>query len=345
MRLRRIQHWTVPTRMRPARARTRGDADDVTGLVRTQYWNLSGPNPTPRTGETSRAESRTDVEGYLLASDAARNAALHGWGVAAGLEVSAVAGAAGVTVAQGVALDLDGHVVVLGEGGVAIVDPLVGPTGVQNIPTVPVTATGVVLDTAGLTGDLLLTITWREVEEVTAGLLVLRQAPWLRLVDPATFVEDGLQLVLAAVTIGAGGVVDTLELGSRRLVGVTAGRLELSLPGLDPATGLIAGQTVSGRLEPRADGGMELNLLSPAGVTRRALSVDGGTGDVQLDAGLRVAADTALAAGLTVSGRTEVIGDAVHQGQPHRRRQSRRGRGRRRWTPTCSREVSPRRGR
>src|SRR3712207_4144448 len=97
------------------------------GLVRTQYWNVSGPNPTPRTGDTFRAESRTDLEGFVLASDAARNAALQGWGVAAGLEVSAVAGAAGVTVAVGVALDADGHVVVLGEDGVAIVDPSVGP--------------------------------------------------------------------------------------------------------------------------------------------------------------------------------------------------------------------------
>ena len=286
----------------------------ATGLVRTQYWNLSGPNPTPRTGLTSRAESRTDVEGYLLASDAARNAALNGWGVAAGLQASAVAGTTGVTVAQGVAIDLDGHVVVLGDGGVAIVDPLVGPSGVQNIPTVPVTATGVVMDTTGLAGDLLFTITWREVEEATSGLLVLHQAPWLRLVDPATFVEDGLQLVLAAVTLGAGGVVDALEPGSRRLAGATAGRLELSLPGLNPATGLAAGQTVSGQLAPRADGGMEITLRSAAGASRRALSIAGGTGDVQLDAGLRVAAATALAAGLTVSGATEVIGDVSTTG-------------------------------
>src|SRR4051794_27657299 len=103
----------------------------------------------------SRAESRTDVEGYVLAADAARTAALLGWGVAAGLRVSPVAGAAGVTVAVGVALDIDGHVVVLAEGGVAVVDPLVGLSGVQNIPTVPVTATGVTLDTTGLAGDLL----------------------------------------------------------------------------------------------------------------------------------------------------------------------------------------------
>ena len=114
----------------------------MSGLVRTQYWNVGGPNPTPRTGMTSRAESRTDLEGYLLVADAARNAALHGWGVVTGLPVSGVAGQAGVTVAAGVGLDIAGRVVVLAEGGVAIADPQVGPGGVQNIPTVPVTAAG-----------------------------------------------------------------------------------------------------------------------------------------------------------------------------------------------------------
>src|SRR6266516_1636833 len=97
----------------------------VAGRIRTQYWNVSGPNPTPRSGNTSHAESRTDVEGYLLAADAARNQALLGPGVAAGLRASAVAGATGLTVAQGAALDADGHVVVLGEGGVAVTDPQV----------------------------------------------------------------------------------------------------------------------------------------------------------------------------------------------------------------------------
>src|SRR4051794_2237477 len=90
------------------------------GLARVQYSNLSGHNPTPRTGSTSLGESRTDVEGYLLPSDAARNAALLTWGVAAGLQVSATAGAGAVTVGTGVAIDADGHVVVLGTGGVAI---------------------------------------------------------------------------------------------------------------------------------------------------------------------------------------------------------------------------------
>ena len=283
----------------------------VTGLVRTQYWNVSGANPTPRTSLTSRAESRTDVEGHLLASDAARNSALHGWGVAAGLEVSAVAGTAGVTVAQGVALDLDGHLVVLGEGGVAIVDPLVGPTGVQNIPTVPVTATGVVLDTAGLTGDQLLTITWREIEELTAGLLVLRQAPWLRLVPAAGFVDTGDQLVLAAVTIDAAGEVEDLVPGLRRLVGSPSGRLDLRIP--NASAGPAVGQAPAATLAAEPTGDVVLSLLggpAPLG----ALRITAGSGDARLSGGLHVAAATELAAGLTVSGQAEVIGDVSATG-------------------------------
>jgi hypothetical protein len=284
-----------------------------TGLVRTQYWNVSGPNPTPRSGMTSRAESRTDVEGYLLAADAARNAAIHGSGVAGGLQVSATAGAAGITVATGVALDLDGHIVVLAEGGLAIVDPFVGPTGVQNIPTVPVTATGVTFDTTGLAGDMLFTVTWREVEEATAGLLVLHQAPWLRVVDPATFVDDGLQLVLAVVTLGTGGVVDALAPGTRRFVGVPASRLELRLPSLDPA-GSTVSEVPTAVLAARTDGGVDLDLLPPTGSARRALSVAGTTGDVDFASGLRVGGATALASGLTVAAGIETDGDLTIAG-------------------------------
>jgi hypothetical protein len=245
-----------------------------TGLVRTQYWNVGSTNPTPRTGPTSRAESRTDVEGYLLAADAARNAALLGWGVAAGLRVSGVAGSAGVTVAVGVALDINGHVVVLAEGGIAVVDPQVGPGGVQNIPTVPVAAAGVTLETADLTGDLLLTLTWREVEEATGGLLRLHQAPWLRLVDRTTFAEDGLQLVLAAVTLGTDGAVNAVQPGTRRLAGIAAGRLELRLPSASAGSPLTVEQQSAGEVRLTEDGELTVNLLPAAGPATQVLGAD-----------------------------------------------------------------------
>ena len=111
--------------------------------------------------------------------------------------------------ATGVALDVGGQMVVLAEGGLAIVDPFVGPTGVQNIPTVQVEASGVTFDTTGLAGDMLFTITWREVEEATSRLrcCTRRRGCGCRW-NQATFVDDGLQLVLAVVTLrdrGRGG--------------------------------------------------------------------------------------------------------------------------------------------
>ncbi|MEV6304522.1 tail fiber domain-containing protein [Actinoplanes sp. NPDC051861] len=276
-----------------------------TGLVRTQYWNLSGPNPTPRTGLTSRAESRTDIEGYVLPADAARTTALYDWGVAGGLTVTATAGSAGLTVAQGTALDAEGRVIVLGEDGLAITDPQVPPTGVQNIPTVPVGPDGVVLDTVDVDpGRYLLTAGWREVEVADAGLLLLRQAPWLRLIDPGPFADDGTQVVLAVVELNAGGVVETLEPGLRRLARPVAGSLVLSR--VDGGQG--AGQARSAQLAPRADGGVDLHLLAAAGTTRRALAVTGAA-DLELDGGLRVARPVALASALSVSGGAEVTGD------------------------------------
>lgn len=287
-----------------------------TGLVRTQYWNMSGPNPTPRTGLTSRAESRTDIEGYVLPADAARTTALYDWGIAGGLTVTATAGSAGITVAPGTALDADGRVIVLGDGGLAITDPQVPSTGVQNIPTVQVGPDGVVIDTAGLDpGQYLITVSWREVEVAEAGLLLLRQAPWLRLTDPGPFTDDGTQLVLAALELNVDGVVDGLEPGLRRLARSVTGSLILSrIGGGQGATTLSAGQTRSALLAPRDDGGVDLHLIAAAGTTRRALAVTGGTADLELDGGLRVARAVALASALSVAGGAEVTGDVSATG-------------------------------
>jgi cytoskeletal protein CcmA (bactofilin family) len=280
------------------------------GLVRTQYWNVNGPNPTPRTGLTTRAESRTDIEGYLLPADAARGTALYDWGIAGGLTATAAAGSAGITVAPGTALDADGRVIVLGDGGLAITDPQVPPTGMQNIPTVPVGPNGVVIDTATFDpGRYLLTVSWREVEVADAGLLLLRQAPWLRLTDPGPFTDDGSQLVLAELDLIAGGVLDGLEPGQRRLARPVAGSLVVSRIDGGQGAALSAGQTRSALLAPRADGGVELQLIAAAGPARRALAVTGGAADLELDGGLRVARPVALASGLSVGGGAEVTGD------------------------------------
>src|SRR4051794_29278985 len=164
----------------------------------------------------------------------ARTAALHGWGVAAGLRVTATAGAAGVTVAPGTALDAAGNQIVLAEGGAAVVDQSVDPAQVQNVPTAVVAAGGVTLDTSTATGDVVLTLAWREVlgdnDWVNAPALV--HAPWLQLIPAAGFTDDGRRVPLARLTLAAGGVLADggLTAGPRRAAGVPASRLELRAP-------------------------------------------------------------------------------------------------------------------
>jgi hypothetical protein len=250
-------------------------------LLRTEYWNLS--TGTVRGGATGHGESLTDVESYLLPLDQLRGSSLYGWGVANGLRVTAVSGQADVTVAPGAALDAAGHVVVLADGGFAVVDPTVDPEQVQNVPTIPVDAAGVVLPTAGSSGDQFVTLRWREVlgDSQLANAPVLLHAPWLRVQAVAGFQDVGEQVVLARVTLDADGSVMSLSAEGRRLVGVPAGRLELRCPRMgDPS--LSVDQLPVAELRARVDGGVDLSLLPATGPVRPALSVQGQTGDLLL---------------------------------------------------------------
>lgn len=287
-------------------------------LRRTQYWNLSGPNPTPISGSASRAESRTDVEEYLLPFDRARTLGLQTWGVTEGLQVSAAVGASTVRVSTGTALDAGGRVVALAEGGRAVVDPLVGPTGVQNIPTEAVGSQGVVLDIGEQVGALLLTLAWREVEEADAGLLVLVHAPWLRLVPAGGFVDNGEQIVLAGLTVDPAGAVGELVAGPRRLAGTPTGRIELRVPGTLAGAVPSVGQLEVASLTGEPGGDVVLRLAGPAPV--QALRISAGTGDAELAGALKVPStlavggDTAVAGTLTVAAGNVVAGSPVEAG-------------------------------
>jgi hypothetical protein len=261
-------------------------------IIRTQYWNLA--TNTVRTGATNHVESHVDMESHLLPLDRARGAALHHWGVARGLEVTAVAGAPGVTVAPGAALDAAGRTIVLAPGSAAVTDPEVAPDTVQDVPTVVVGETGVTVGTgpadAGRT--VLLTLVFREVEAATGGVLVLRHAPWLRLLPPAGFTDRGDQIVLAEVTLDAAGVVLDLKPGLRRLAGLPAGRLELRAP---TGTSSITGQTAVAALGAEPGGDVVLSTLggaapvpalrvTPAGDTQvQHLHTTGTTGGLSFD--------------------------------------------------------------
>ena len=133
-------------------------------LTRTEYWSLSIPGSV-RTGATGHGESLTDMENFLLPLSQSALSALRTPGVADGLTVTATAQPQGLTVSPGVALDVNGHLIVLAAGGVAIVDPAANPSQLVNVPTVQVSAAGATVATAGsaVTGDVLLTVTYAEV--------------------------------------------------------------------------------------------------------------------------------------------------------------------------------------
>jgi hypothetical protein len=246
-------------------------------VMRTEYLNLN--TGTVRTGPTGHGESLIDMESYLLPLDQARGSSLSSFGVATGLGVRATIGQLGVTVAVGAALDAAGRLAVLAADGSAVVDPNVDPDELQNIPTVPVPAGGLVLDTAGVSGDRFLTLRWREVfsETALANVRVLLHAPWLRLMPVSGFQDVGEQVVLARVELDASGNVTGLSAEGRRLVVVVGGRVELRVPRVQSGPGLE--EVGAGELRARADGGVELAVGSGAGL-RPALSAEPATGNL-----------------------------------------------------------------
>jgi hypothetical protein len=266
------------------------------GLQRTQYRNLA--TGTVRAGSTGHGESLADVESYFFPLEQTRNAALLDAGVAQGLIVQATAGSLGLTVLPGTAVDGHGRLIVLAAGGTAIVDPDVDPAQVLHVPTVLLPDTGLALPTGTPGGDLLLTLTWREVQadDAAATAVVLLHAPWLRLVASAGFVDSGDQVVLAAVRLAADGSVTALTPGPRRRTGLVAGRLRLEapqpVPGAD-AGRLGAGQQVSAEVDGLASGGLVVTVPVAAGPLT-ALTVDGATArvDVPLLHSAALSADT-----------------------------------------------------
>jgi hypothetical protein len=281
-------------------------------LTRTEYWSLSIPGSV-RTGATGHGESLTDMESFLLPLSQSALSALRTPGVADGLAVTATAQPQGLTVSPGVALDVNGHLIVLAAGGVAIVDPAANPGQLVNVPTVQVSAAGATVATAGsaVTGDVLLTVTYAEVVEgQLTGTPVLVHAPWLRLLAPANVTAD--QVVLAGITLDPAGNVTALSPASRPLSGLPAAAVQIRRPRAAAGPPLSVDQSVVAQLAPGGNGGVRLDL-TPASGPLPVLAVDdaagtlsllpaGGTVGVGSAGSLRSAAGGGLEVGVTVSG-------------------------------------------
>ncbi len=250
---------------------------------------LARSHYTQENNYSTEAQNCADVEKYLIPAGMAAHSALHVAGVGDGLRVSAARDTAEIRVSPGTALDSEGHVVVVAEGGVVVTD---APGGTAEEPhTLPVETEGVALPTTGHEpGDYRLTVSWREIEgrfEVMGtqqtGLL---QAPWLRLVPAAE--STGRQVVLAQLTLGTGGVVKSVVVGARRAAGVTAESLELRRPLQDDGATPSVGQVTAAGLSARPGGGVELDVVSADGSRQLALSVDGADKKLRVPAGVEV---------------------------------------------------------
>ncbi|MEV0711568.1 hypothetical protein [Nocardia aurea] len=263
-----------------------------TPLTRTDYWNRTGPVPKVRNGDTTHAEAVSDIETFTIPAAHTTIAALHLFGIADGYIVTATTGAPDLRVGTGVAFDQAGRLTLLIAGGVAVIDQTVDADIITDVPTAAVDAAGIVLPTGDFTGTKVLTVRAREVgvEGLLGNAPTLVHAPWLRLLDPAE-VLTGTDLVLAQVIMSAGGVVSGITAEGRALVGGHGQRFELRRP---VSGTLRSGQQPAASLSARADGGIELNLLTPGQPPRLAWAIDPSTASMSLGAPPTTTAEAAL---------------------------------------------------
>ncbi|MEU6716712.1 hypothetical protein ABZ897_35045 [Nonomuraea sp. NPDC046802] len=217
-------------------------------LIRTSYVDPTVNPPEPRQGNTGLHESRQDQEGYF-GPQHRLHGSLHGWGVAAGLRVSAVIGQAGLRISPGAALDVRGRLLPLAAGGQAKLD---------DDTLVPITENGVALPTAGAGGEHTLTIGWAETFDYTgvgSGVFNTETTPVLRLRADAV-PDDGEEVVLARVALDAAGNVTGLAEGARRVTGIALGRIVFLAPSAEDAE--VGQQQADAELRAIRDGGLVL---------------------------------------------------------------------------------------
>lgn len=251
-------------------------------ILRTEYRNLE--TNTIRGGATGHGESLTDLESYLMPLESARNRALFDSGVLEGLAVGVAAPTAtDLLVSTGTALDGQGRLILLPEGGYAVTDPTVSATDVQNVPLSTAGAGGVTVPAPTTAGTFVVLISWREVAGST-GTFQRIHAPWLRLIAADAYTPQQNVLVLGLATWTAVGQPPDLATGSRRLAGQAA-RAVLRLGTSDVGGGPGSGQ-IAAELAARPGRGLELTI--PGAGTDAALEVDS-SGTVSLAYGLRTA--------------------------------------------------------
>ena len=209
------------------------------------HVNYSANNPV-----TSRMVA-ADFAEYQSPAARLHHLALHGWGVASGLEVTATADATGLQVAAGVAIATGGQVIVLPTDGAG----LLGDT-----PPLTETPAPVVVPAASLTPlagkKIVVTIQFQETlrqvpvspggsNDFPAGKL--EQTPWVRVFAAEAFAPSDDQVVLALADVGNDGKVTGVVSAAsgvapgRRRISTAVGELRVERPALDSAKEVTMG--------------------------------------------------------------------------------------------------------
>ena len=189
--------------------------DQPLPLIRTNYEGGED------NASVTRSESRTDMASYHRHLESIHNTGLHGWGIAAGLQVNATLGETTVRIAPGIAVQgsqvPDEEAVVVGKhislasGGYATIN---------EDDHIRVAADGVSLATSGLKGDKYLAIQFHEFFDLDTcmakGVCNIHHAPRLRFLDSEPAPNDGSWLVLARLQLDANGRVLALSTASRQ---------------------------------------------------------------------------------------------------------------------------------
>ncbi len=261
-------------------------------LTRTSYTDPSEAGNPTRPNAVQDSEALVDFTDYDKPLEEIHGSNLHGWGIAAGLTVTATLNAPGLQVLPGVAIDSAGQHISLAVGGYAQTGNTPTPPPDQSTLLPPpatspggMGAGGVNVPTTGLAGSMYLTIRFYETFDnnlkISSGFnsYQMDHTPWLQLVTTAP--ADGSSLVLAQVTLDSKGNVTSLAPGPRQGPSLPLQRLSVCNYVSSDVTSIGASLPEIGALLPRATGGLTiqadtLGIQSIAGNENVFIDVAGG---------------------------------------------------------------------
>jgi len=163
-------------------------------------------------GKVSAEASDFDFSHYQVPLSQLQQVALHGWGVASGLEITVSADRSGLQVSPGIAIDRSGQLIVLATGGSAVFGETLEEL---ELPKAELPAPVAVPTAAQAGKKVVLGIQFhdklRPDPEGHFPIGKLEQTPWLRLIPLQDFLKDFQDsdelVMLALADVGADGKV------------------------------------------------------------------------------------------------------------------------------------------